>query len=1123
MWFRKLVVESFQAIQRAEIEFGPGLNILYGPNDLGKSTLATAIRAALLVMPGSAEASKFTPWYADKTPRVSLTFADDTGHYWRVSKGFGSSGADTGAELHHSKDGTSFQLDSKARLVEEKLRTMLAWGIPAPGGKGGPRSLPTSFLANVLLGAQTDVDAILGQSLADDLDGTGKLRLTNALATLAQDPLFKKVFDAAQIEVDQCFTATGKRKRGQTSKFTEAGQHVKRLRGDLEALQRQLTESSAIEGNVNRLREERTRAQLRLAECTSSLVTVREDLAKTRARDDARARLETATVALAEIDARAARVNVLTGEVDLLTAKVEQHEADVSRALGECEGAESAVHAAEEAHRIATSEDGAKDRELRRAQLAEQLAEVNTKKQATQTRRLSTVGAIAARTAATSAEAALSAAKKALDKVTAQVSEARERATDGDKDVELTRAIIAYARWRAAVAAREDATRAAEAAVAALAEADTKDADATALDARAKTIEEDLVRRRALLPAEDDAKSCVKLERDLEMAEAALGGGLSVAVRPHKGIRLVTVLDQSPGIDEPDLSTERVFEAERSIRLSVGDLLDIEVTAGAAEKRRDVENLRARWSVEASPVLARAGVKTMTEVLAAIAAITNEARAATDLSRQAMQLRTDGKSLRERAADHEQQAAKLGVNDGDLQTRKDAIGVTDLKLLESHFARLGKSWEPQATALHAQKTNDARAAQTRLVALGQDAKVAEYQIAAAKDYAEKCAAASTEAIAALGTEDVDALLRSLDADLRALSARAGELTDALAAIAAEVTGQVEEAALAIEAARARLSRAKEAHAAKCATADGAKAEMNARIGERNVMRTQLEAMDRTGAVGIVAQREAELAALPSAREVSDADVAAAERASTDATSAFDAAKQELHTAEGALSHVGGAAVRDEVERLQEALKAAEQRERDLEVDADAWKLLLETLRAVENEEGAHLGRALAGPVAARFGELTDGRYKNLRLDAKLQTESVEASSGVADGAYVLGALSVGTRDQLATLIRVTIADQLKTAIVLDDHLVHTDPKRLAWFREMLTKTAVNTQVIVLTCRPEDYLLRSELPDGAATRDLAGGAVRIVDGARVITRWQGVPSRPPPARIAAKSEEGTVAE
>ncbi len=1123
MWFRKLVVESFQAIQRAEIEFGPGLNILYGPNDLGKSTLATAIRAALLVMPSAAEASKFTPWYADKTPRVSLTFADDSGHYWKVNKGFGGSGADTGAELHHSKDGMSFQLDCKARQVEEKLRSMLAWGIPAPGGKGGPRSLPTSFLANVLLGAQTDVDAILGQSLADDLDGTGKLRLTNALATLAQDPLFKKVFDAAQIEVDQCFTATGKRKRGQASKFTEAGQHVKQLRGELETLQRQLTESSAIEGTVNRLREERTRAQLRLAECSSSLAAVREHLAKTRARDEARGRLEAAKGALAEIDARAARVNALSGEVDALTVKVKQQEEDVSRALTECAAAESAVHAAEEAHRIATSEDGAKDRELRRAQLSEQLAEVNTKKQANQTRRVSTAAAIASRTAAQSAEAGISSARAAFEKVTAQVNEARDQATDADKHVELTRAILAYGRWRAAAAAAADARNASEAAAAALAEANTKDADASALEAKARTVEEDLARRRVLLPGEDEAKTLLKLERELEMSEAALGGGLSVAVRPRKGIRLVAVLDQTPPIDEPDLSTERVFEAERSIRLSVGDLLDIEVTAGAAEKRKAVEALRARWSAEASPVLVRAGVRTMTDLVSALAAITNEARSSTDLAKQAMQLRADAKSSRERAAVHEQQAAKLAASDGDLQTRKDAVGPTDLKILETEFDKLGKSWESRATALQAQKTDDAKAAQTRLVALEQDAKLAEYRVAAAKADAEKCAAASTEAIAALRTDDVDALLRSLDAALVSLSGREGELTDALAAIAAEATGQVEQAARAVEAARTRLGTAKEAHGAKSAMADGAKAEMNGRIGERNVMRTQLEEMDRTGAVGNVTQREAELSALPSAPEVSDADVAAAERALTDAIGAFDSAKQELHTAEGALSHVGGAAVRDEVERIEEALKAAERREQDLEVDADAWKLLLETLRAVENEEGAHLGRALAGPVATRFSELTDGRYKNLRLDAKLQTESVEVSTGVADGAYVLGALSVGTRDQLATLIRVTIADQLKTAIVLDDHLVHTDPKRLAWFREMLTKTAVNTQVIVLTCRPEDYLLKSELPDSTATRDLAGGAVRVVDASRVVTRWQGIPSKPPPARIPVMSKEETVAE
>jgi hypothetical protein len=158
------------------------------------------------------------------------------------------------------------------------------------------------------------------------------------------------------------------------------------------------------------------------------------------------------------------------------------------------------------------------------------------------------------------------------------------------------------------------------------------------------------------------------------------------------------------------------------------------------------------------------------------------------------------------------------------------------------------------------------------------------------------------------------------------------------------------------------------------------------------------------------------------------------------------------------------------------------------------------VRDVENEEGAHLGRALAGPVSKKFEELTAGRYKDLRLDATLRTEAMGLGQSPGTGSEVLSALSVGTRNQLATLIRLTIAAQLKSAIVLDDHLVHTDPVRLAWFQEMLTTTALNTQVIVLTCRPEDYLKSEELPVGSIERDLAGGTVRAVDVARAIKRW-----------------------
>jgi hypothetical protein len=63
----------------------------------------------------------------------------------------------------------------------------------------------------------------------------------------------------------------------------------------------------------------------------------------------------------------------------------------------------------------------------------------------------------------------------------------------------------------------------------------------------------------------------------------------------------------------------------------------------------------------------------------------------------------------------------------------------------------------------------------------------------------------------------------------------------------------------------------------------------------------------------------------------------------------------------------------------------------------------------------------------------------------------ERSGGPGDS--VLEVLSVGTREQLATLLRLAIAEQLRSAIVLDDHLVQTDATRLAWFRQTLRSAA----------------------------------------------------------------------
>ena len=39
----KLSVQRFQCIESAELEFGPGLNVLYGPNDIGKSKSSSSV------------------------------------------------------------------------------------------------------------------------------------------------------------------------------------------------------------------------------------------------------------------------------------------------------------------------------------------------------------------------------------------------------------------------------------------------------------------------------------------------------------------------------------------------------------------------------------------------------------------------------------------------------------------------------------------------------------------------------------------------------------------------------------------------------------------------------------------------------------------------------------------------------------------------------------------------------------------------------------------------------------------------------------------------------------------------------------------------------------------------
>lgn len=190
---------------------------------------------------------------------------------------------------------------------------------------------------------------------------------------------------------------------------------------------------------------------------------------------------------------------------------------------------------------------------------------------------------------------------------------------------------------------------------------------------------------------------------------------------------------------------------------------------------------------------------------------------------------------------------------------------------------------------------------------------------------------------------------------------------------------------------------------------------------------------------------------------------------------------ELNRSRGQLHLIAGHVGSERLAQQQEAVNISHAEVLECERIERAARRLLREIEQVEAERTTNLGRALAGPITEAFRALTGGRYGPISLAPDLKTEHIEA-----DGeARRLDHLSVGTREQLATLLRLAIAGYLRTAVVLDDQLVHSDSERLRWFRERLQWSALehNHQVIIFTCRPDDYLT-GESNSQATVVDLA---------------------------------------
>jgi hypothetical protein len=1077
----RLRVIDFAAIREADIEFGPGLNVLYGPNDLGKSTLAEAIRLALLLPHTSSHIEEYLPWTGGHNPIVEMTFETEPQRVWRVRKEFRHGGT---ALLQESKNGVDFDDVERGRKVDGKLRELLRWGIPEPGGAGGSRGLPTSFLATVLLSTQSDVTSVLHNSLKGDVSGTGRERIAAALQAVAQDPLFAALLRATQARRDEAYTDKGAKKTAKGSVFKAAADRLNEVRDEKEKLQKLVEDSEGVERLLRELTAKRGQREEAVAAATERVATLERLVA------------EAADLARAEEQVRVAREEVLRIErigkdvdaakknVKDLSRKVEEAEQTLKAAQGRQAEAAAALEGAETAVRDAGSDQGmtgtvARQRlELRKnaAEQASREAHQQIERATAAQKLVDAVSAAEREYQAQQTEAA--GARAALGRATAKQDDADEELRRIDR---LERVLDARTADEQAAAAQADVERDASLRARLKIETDQREA---------------LARRRAAMtvPASAALVPMRRLDTDLAAARGALNVGLVVTVTPRARLE---VRVQKDGKTAAPVSTSKPMEVDAAaeVVIDIGKVATVRVRGGRREAQRTAASLEERWSRDVVPHLAAAGVAD----LDGLSAKTAEAQEL-DTSLKAKDAELE--SLRAQIASLAGSGQKLREASDRAKACRDALGDVEPGAT-AELARL--SWLSSAGADAAgtrrtrrqQLLSDLDVARAAANQAGTVHTLAEERGRAAKSTLDAAVVARDAALAAF-PKGIAMTLSTAQAALAAASGEQQTIAAELASLESTLAAQHARIEAALHGARATAEEARAGVELAQAERTTAIADHASQAGRLEELRKLRDAQDLAAAGSRLRDATERHAAVPvPERMVTEAEVTAARTAMTRARTDLEANEREIQRTHGALEQVGGAVARDRLRDATEAFELAERYEREIEADYEAWLLLLEQMKEADAAQASNLGQALGPAIAGRFEALTEQRYQNVRLTAQLGTEGVVASGAVRSAERI----SVGTREQLSTLYRLSMAEYLCTAVVLDDQLVQSDGTRMDWFRALLAEKARSFQIVVFTCRPDDYLGAGALvPKGKSVhRDTGGGFVRAVDLLRAVRR------------------------
>ena len=1052
MWIRRLEVTHCAGIAAAGIDLEPGLNVLHGPNELGKSSLVAAIRAALLLQSTSTAAENLFDWNSIEPPATTLVLEQEPGRVWKVRKAFGKGGH---AYLDFSRDGKEFPSRASWARSGRQPATDSALGHRSPR-----RSRRQARNALVLDHHRPPrrTKATWSPSSTKALPTTPTPPAANAspkhCRRLAEDPRFKQVVNAVQAKVDEAFTATGRKRIGRGSPWADLRERREQAAARERDIRQQVHESHGAKERVEQLSEQLLDGRAEQERLAEALKLRRQREAAEQAHSAAQAAFEHVERVVKQLADNEQAVEQSTATVTRLEADRTQLEAALNELASKTEAARERVRELE-------TGAGEQQRRIREQDAANRQLALKADKKETLDRYAEALEGLRTAGKIKELQTALDALESSTAKKVDQLENARDENDEDVADIQELELKRDVQRYLAACATAETVARERD-------EARSLAEKATEHERRATEMRHEA----AALNAPDDAEieRLRQAEREWQLAEARLSVGFVAELTLAKPSEAQAEVDGELRTLRLDADKAETVEAERELTLAIPNVATFHVRGGDADLRSQADEAERRWREASSAVFGRAGCDSLEalieiknragEMLAEAHNLTREARSA---AQRAEGLDTLEQRVASAAAAAKNQRDAIEENlDGDESIEEFA---DEIAADEDHARWDDSAWYAEISR-RSKELQDRQRLCERLEAeikadMRESVRLRE-ELSANEAKLGKGSKVERDWRRTLGKESLEGA--RLDEKLAAVDAE-------LEAIRAEATTEVEAARAAHEEAEQHLASARQELKDKADALTAAQTELARLQGETGPLRANAEGQDAGAAKAELEGATQALAELPAIED--PIDMAEAERQAQRAKQLVAELESDLRKAEGALEQMGGQVLDEQREQVEEAVKALDSRERELELDYEAWRLLNETLAEANESSAAHLGNALVEPVSRRMGALTAGRYGDIAIGPELNATGI----ALAGGDRPFKSLSIGTQEQLALLLRLAIAEALDTFLILDDQLTQSDTTRMGTLAEVLLTAAEQVQILVFTCHPAAY------PTDAHTVDL----------------------------------------